>query len=89
MPQGGKLTVTSQKNSEAVQISFSDTGLGIPLEAQKKVFQPLFTTKAKGMGFGLAICQRIVEAHRGKILLESTVNKGTRFIIELPIENKL
>ena len=53
-----------------------------------KIFTPLFTTKAQGMGFGLAISKRIIEAHGGKITVESTLNKGTKFTISLPIEQK-
>ncbi len=87
MPNGGEFTVKSQLTSNTVEISFSDTGNGISLEDQKKLFQPLYTTKAKGMGFGLAICQRIVEAHRGKIGIESTLGHGATFKVKLPVEN--
>jgi signal transduction histidine kinase len=54
-----------------------------------KLFTPLTTTKAQGMGFGLAICKRIVEAHGGKITVESVMGKGATFTITLPIEPKL
>jgi two-component system sensor histidine kinase DctS len=50
---------------------------------------PLFTTKAQGMGFGLAICRRIVEAHEGKITVDSILGKGTTFTVTLPVEHKL
>jgi signal transduction histidine kinase len=88
MPNGGKLTVTSEKINDAVKIAFADTGLGISEENLKKLFGPLFTTKAKGMGLGLAICKRIVEAHGGRISVESAVNKGTTFTITIPLEPK-
>ncbi|MCL4430305.1 MAG: ATP-binding protein [Chloroflexi bacterium] len=84
MPQGGKLKISSERAASKVRISFTDTGLGISEEDQKKLFQPLFTTKAKGMGFGLAICQRIVEAHKGRIVVESAVGRGATFTVELP-----
>jgi signal transduction histidine kinase len=58
-------------------------------QTKAKIFMPLFTTKAQGMGFGLAICKRIVEAHGGKISAESTLGKGTTFTITLPIEQEL
>ena len=87
MPEGGTLKITSESAVNVVRISFSDTGSGISEEDQKKLFQPLFTTKAKGMGFGLAICQRIMEAHKGKILVESSIGKGTTFIIEIPVND--
>jgi signal transduction histidine kinase len=84
MPEGGKLKITSKSLGAMVRISFTDTGIGISEEDQKKLFQPLFTTKAKGMGFGLAICQRIIEAHKGRILVESSKGKGAAFMVEMP-----
>ena len=71
MPDGGERTIKSEVEEDTLGISFIDTGPGIALDEQKKLFQPLHTTKAKGMGFGLAICQRIVEAHGGKIKVMS------------------
>jgi len=58
---------------------FSEVG------ALERTFSTLFTTKAKGMGFGLAICQRIIEANNGRILVESSNGKGATFIIEIPV----
>ncbi len=84
MPNGGKLTINTELFMGGTRIIFSDNGAGISEENQKNLFQPLFTTKAKGMGFGLAICQRIVEAHNGKIAIQSTLNKGTTITVELP-----
>ena len=89
MPDGGKLTITSEKANNKVKIAFADTGVGISEENLKKLFGPLFTTKAKGMGLGLAICKRIVEAHGGTISVESIINKGTAFTIIIPTEPKL
>jgi signal transduction histidine kinase len=89
MPEGGKLIVESRKKRDKVEISFTDTGAGIPKETLEGLFTPLFTTKAKGMGFGLAICKRIIEAHGGKISVESTVGKGTTFTLIIPIEPML
>jgi len=67
-----------------------DTGIGIPEEAKNKLFKPLFTTKARGQGFGLAVVKRLTEALNGKITFESEAGKGTRFIIEFPLpENQL
>jgi signal transduction histidine kinase len=86
MPEGGKLTVKSYMDDKALHISFADTGIGIDSEHLHKLFTPLFTTKAKGMGFGLAICHRIVEAHKGKISVESMPNIGTTFKIVLPTD---
>ncbi len=86
MPHGGTLTVISQKQKNKVEIAFKDTGIGMTRETINRLWTPLFTTKAKGMGFGLAICKRIVEAHEGKIIVESEVDKGSTFILTLPIE---
>jgi signal transduction histidine kinase len=88
MPEGGKLTIESKKTGDKVEIAFTDTGAGIPKETLERLFTPLFTTKARGMGFGLAICKRIMEAHGGEISVESTVGEGTTFTLIIPIEPK-
>jgi PAS domain S-box-containing protein len=88
MPKGGKLTIKSTKLDSKLEIVFSDTGMGMPKETLEKIWTPLFTTKAKGMGLGLPICKRIIEAHRGTISVESTVGKGTTFALAIPIEPK-
>jgi PAS domain S-box-containing protein len=85
MPEGGTLEVSSRQNGENVELAFADTGIGMSSDVIAKIFTPLFTTKAQGMGLGLAICKRVVEAHHGKITVESTLNKGTIFTITLPI----
>jgi PAS domain S-box-containing protein len=85
MPEGGKLTIKASKTEEDVLISFEDTGVGIPQENLSKLFKLLFTTKAKGQGFGLAVCKRLVEAHEGSITVESMVGKGSVFTIRMPI----
>jgi len=87
MPQGGTLEVKSALDEQGqVAIKFSDTGIGIQPDMLPKVFTPLFTTKAQGMGFGLAISKRIVEAHGGHISVKSEVEKGTTFTVVLPTE---
>ncbi|HMK93828.1 MAG TPA: PAS domain S-box protein [Candidatus Limnocylindrales bacterium] len=88
MPNGGKLTINSKVDTGVVEISFSDTGSGIPDEVLSNLFSPLFTTKARGMGFGLAICKRIVEAHGGTITVKTARGKGTTFTLNLPMESK-
>jgi PAS domain S-box-containing protein len=88
MPNGGKLEITSAQNGNCVEISFTDTGVGMSEDLQLKIFKPLFTTKARGMGFGLAICRRIIEAHGGKISVKSALGKGSTFTVSLPIEQK-
>jgi signal transduction histidine kinase len=70
-----------------IEISVSDTGTGISPENITKVFQPLFTTKSRGIGLGLAICQSYVEANGGSIHVESQLGMGTTFKVLLPAEN--
>ncbi len=86
MPDGGLISIISKEENNRYELSFSDTGIGIPDEALPKLFSPLSTTKAQGMGFGLAICKRIVEAHGGTIGFKTSKGKGTTFIVTLPIE---
>jgi len=85
MPNGGTLLITDTKKDNNIEVSFEDTGGGISDEAMDNLWRPLFTTKAKGMGFGLPICKRIVEAHGGKISVKSTVDKGTTFTVVMPM----
>jgi signal transduction histidine kinase len=66
-------------------ISFSDTGVGIPKENLAKLFEPLFTTKAKGIGLGMAITKTLVEANGGTIEVHSEVGKGSTFTVKLPV----
>jgi signal transduction histidine kinase len=89
MPEGGALKIETERTGSSVIFKFSDTGTGISPNDMENLWTPLFTTKAKGMGFGLAICKRIVEAHGGSISVKSRVNKGTTFTVKLPIESKI
>jgi signal transduction histidine kinase len=88
MPTGGILTVVvdrldSQKGW--IQIKVEDTGKGIESEHLTKIFDPFFTTKSKGLGLGLAITQKIIEGHGGTIEVESVSEKGSTFILRLPV----
>lgn len=86
MPDGGILTVTTNNTgSDTVAITITDTGTGITEENMSKMFEPLFTTKTKGIGLGLVISKMIVEAHGGHIDMKSAPGKGTAFTIHLPI----
>jgi len=89
MPKGGKLTIKSKKTRGNLEIAFTDTGTGMPKDTVEKLWTPLFTTKAKGMGLGLAICKRVIEAHGGSISAESTIGKGTTFTVMIPIQPRL
>jgi PAS domain S-box-containing protein len=88
MPQGGKLTIKSVRTDDNVSFVFTDTGMGMTKGQMEKAWTPFFTTKAKGMGLGLPICKRIVEAHTGKISVESMAGIGTTFTVTIPIEPK-
>jgi len=85
MPRGGKLEIKSEKVNNSLKITFRDTGEGISKENLSKLGNPLFTTKAKGVGMGLAICKRLVEAHGGSISVQSKEKEGTCVTITLPI----
>ncbi len=84
MPNGGQLTMRASRTEEATLISVEDTGVGIPEEDMHNLFQPLFTTKPKGQGFGLPVCKRLVDAHNGRITAKSQVDKGSIFTVEIP-----
>ena len=84
MPRGGRLLISASRKGEFIEMSFADTGVGIPAENLSKIFEPLFTTKEMGTGFGLAIVASIVEGHKGKVEVESKVGEGATFKILLP-----
>jgi C4-dicarboxylate-specific signal transduction histidine kinase len=86
--QGGKLTISSRAAGGDVEFMLNDTGVGMAKEVSEKIWTPFFTTKAKGMGLGLAICRRIIEAHQGKISVDSIVGEGTTFAVTISLEPK-
>ena len=88
MPDGGKLTIKGVAEQNLVRVVFADTGPGIPEELQGRVFNPFYTTRQEGTGLGLAITHRIIDAHGGKILLESRPGEGAMFTVKLPIHKK-
>jgi signal transduction histidine kinase len=95
MPKGGDFTVeTSTRwdefasgNDSHIYIHFRDTGVGIDREDITKIFDPFFTKKDMGTGLGLSIAYKIIEKHKGRIIVESEKGKGTTFTIELPSNN--
>src|SRR5208283_5100427 len=84
MPKGGKLSINAYKEANDVVITVKDTGVGIPEGVKSKLFTPMFTTKSKGQGFGLAVVKRMTEALGGTVTFESQEGKGTIFIVRLP-----
>ena len=90
MPEGGTLTLRTEKKGDVVEIEIRDTGEGISPENLSRVFDPFFTTKkvGKGTGLGLSISYRIVEKHGGHIYVKSEIGSGTSFIIKLPSGDK-
>ncbi|MFB3887081.1 MAG: nitrogen regulation protein NR(II) [Thermodesulfobacteriota bacterium] len=86
MEPGGILRVETQSFKDQVEISFSDSGSGIPSEQMEKIFNYYYTTKEKGVGLGLPIAHRIIEAHGGQLKVESRVGVGTKVTVRLPIE---
>ncbi len=89
MPESGTLEISSRKRKDWLEITFADSGTGMSKDVLEKVWTPLFTTKAKGMGFGLPICKRIIEAHGGDISVKSVAGKGTIFTVKIPLKNKI
>lgn len=94
MPDGGQLLMKLKHDeaSNMVELSVRDYGCGMTDETMRKIFQPYYTTKSGpdasgkgGTGLGLAACKNIVEAHGGKLRVESAIGKGTNFIVKLPV----
>ena len=91
MPEGGRLVIKTSEvsgklpKSGRVAIAISDTGCGIPQENMEKVFEPLFTTKARGIGLGLVLSRNLVGANGGRIEVESEVGRGSTFTVWLPV----
>jgi signal transduction histidine kinase len=81
MPHGGTIEIKIKSDNDDVIIDFIDSGVGIPEEFMNKIFEPLFTTKQKGTGLGLASCKNIIEQHNGQI---SVKNNPTTFTIRFP-----
>ncbi len=84
MPEGGKLTVSTEIKDGHVEVTIADTGKGIPEKNLELVFTPFFSTKHGGTGLGLPITTHIIKEHRGTIGLQSYLSLGTAFVIRLP-----
>jgi PAS domain S-box-containing protein len=84
MPEGGTLSIDAFHREGKVHLSLRDTGCGISEENMRKLFEPLFTTKDRGIGLGLAVSKTLVETNGGEIAVESRIGVGTTFALALP-----
>ena len=89
MFSGGTLIIRTKKKDDYAILEIEDTGKGISSEEMKKLFVPFYSTKPSGSGLGLAVSKKIVDDHYGSIEVESKPNQGTRFVIRLPLNQKI
>jgi PAS domain S-box-containing protein len=87
MPEGGKLTISAKPQEGFVLIAVKDTGTGITPENMLRLFEPLFTTKKRGIGLGLPVSQKLIEANGGRLEVESEPNRGSTFTLVLPVDS--
>ncbi|SHJ94491.1 two-component system sensor histidine kinase NtrB [Desulforamulus aeronauticus] len=89
MPGGGRLTVAAvyKESQGLVEVSFTDTGVGISKENMSRIFLPFFTTRAEGTGLGLPVSYQIVDNHGGKLSVKTETGKGSTFTVKLPMVN--
>ena len=87
MNDGGTFVISTERDKDYVNITFQDSGQGIPEEIIGKIFDPFFTTKSKkkGTGLGLSVSYGIIQKHNGTIEVKSKINEGTTFLIKLPL----
>jgi signal transduction histidine kinase len=86
MPRGGRLSIRVARDASAVRVAVADTGVGISAAARAKLFEPFFTTRPEGTGLGLSVSYGIVQAHGGRIDVESAEGRGSTFTVTLPVE---
>ncbi len=86
MPDGGVISVETSVEYRTAWLEVRDEGCGIPAESLEDIFNPFFTTKADGVGLGLAMVSKFVDSHGGRVLVESELGKGTTFRILLPLD---
>jgi signal transduction histidine kinase len=94
MSTGGRLTIDVRENvkTQMAEVAICDTGVGIPPDQLRLIFEPFYTTKKPddnghgGSGLGLSVCRQIIEQHHGRIRVESVVGKGSKFTVKLPLE---
>jgi two-component system, NtrC family, sensor histidine kinase HydH len=85
MPNGGNLTISAFRQDGKALITVEDSGSGLSEDAKSRLFTPLFTTKSKGQGFGLAVVKKLTEAMGGAVTFDSEKGKGAKFILSFPV----
>ena len=88
MPQGGTLSVNTDRTSDSLRLEIADTGRGIAADEAKKIFEPFYTTKTNGLGLGMPYAKKIIEQHGGMISLDSQIGEGTTVSISLPAQKE-
>lgn len=88
MPQGGRLTLQIKRDADFIVIDISDTGMGMSPDDLDRIFDPFYSSKQKGTGLGLVICEFLVERHAGTIMVKSEEGKGSTFSIKLPMKTR-
>ena len=88
MPDGGKLSITSDRTDDTIHLKIVDTGRGISEEEAKNIFEPFYTTKEQGLGLGMPYAKKIIEQHGGTIFVTSRLGEGTKISIALPAGRK-
>jgi signal transduction histidine kinase len=84
---GGEVRLSGHLDGERVELAIEDSGSGVAPEVRRRLFEPLITTKAKGIGLGLALVRRIVERHGGDVSYSPREGKGARFVVRLPVKH--
>ncbi len=88
MARGGRLTIAAHQSPDCVEVSITDTGPGIPEANLDKIFEPLFSTKARGVGLGLPMCRNLVEANGGTVSVQTRLGQGCAFTVTLPLAQR-
>ena len=89
MPNGGELTVITRETRDGVALELIDSGCGMAATTARKMFDAFYTTKEGGSGLGLLLARKVVEAHGGRIGVQSELGQGTKFILEFPAPARL